>query len=107
MYKFAIITHGIVSNIIEANDYDIINNLKQYNDTVILINNQDVEINYLWDGSKFYKDPILVEKENKIIQRQMAQLAEQKLKLYEELKEKENLTEEEKEILDNLKEEME
>lgn len=107
MYKFAIITNGIVSNIIEANDYDIINNLKQYNDTVVLINNQDAEINYLWDGAKFYKDPLIQEVENKIIEKQMSQLSEQKTKVYEELQGKENLSEEEKEIFDFLKSELE
>nr|QMP83301.1 MAG: hypothetical protein [Caudoviricetes sp.] len=103
MYKFAIINYGTVSNIIESNDYETINLLKQYNDTVVMVNNQDVEIGYLWDGSKFYKDPILEGKENKAIDRQMSEMFERKRQMYENLKGKENLTPEETESFNILK----
>lgn len=107
MYKFAIITHGTVSNIIESNDYETINLLKQYNDTVVMIHNQDVEIGYIWDEPKFYKDPSVQEKENNSIERQMSELFDNKRKQIEELQGKENLTETEKATLNFLKEELE
>lgn len=106
MYKFAIIVNGTVSNIIESDSPETVNILKQYNETVVVINKPEVEIGYLWDGSKLYKNPILQEKENKSLERQMYELQEQKNKSYEELKAKENLTEEEKITLNMLNLEM-
>lgn len=103
MYKFAIITYGKVTNIIESNDYDMLELLKQHNETVVLANNQEVEIGYLWDGSRFSKDQFLADAETKSSERQMNQMQEQKMKLYNELLVKENRTTEESHELDFLK----
>lgn len=103
MYKFAIISNGTVTNIIESNDYDNINILKQYNEDVVLANNQDIDIGYLWDGSTFSKDPVLEEKERLSIERQTAEMYEQKLSAYNELMSSTSLTAEERTTLEMLK----
>lgn len=103
MYKFAIISNGTVTNIIESNDYDNINILKQYNEDVVLANNQDIDIGYLWDGSTFSKDPVLAEKERLSVERQTAEMYEQKLSAYNELMSSTSLTAEERTTLEMLK----
>jgi|688.fasta_scaffold00420_13 hypothetical protein len=103
MYKFATISNGIVTNIIESNDYESINMLKQYNEEVIMANNRDVEIGFIWDGDTFYKDPLLVEKENKIVEKNSNKMLEEKQTLYDQLSVKESLSDEEQETLDLLK----
>lgn len=103
MYKFATISNGIVTNIIDSNDYENINLLKQYNEEVIMANNRDVEIGFIWDGDNFYKDPLLVEKENKSVESQSKKMLEEKKEIYNTLLNKETLTEEERQTLESLR----
>jgi hypothetical protein len=77
--------------------------LKQYNEEVIMANNRDVEIGFIWDGDTFYKDPLLVEKENKIVEKNSNKMLEEKQTLYDQLSVKESLSDEEQETLDLLK----
>jgi hypothetical protein len=107
MYKFATISNGIVTNIIESNDYESINMLKQYNEEVIMANNRDVEIGFIWDGDTFYKDPLLVEKENKIIEKNSNKMLGEKQTAFDILSQKDSLTEEERQTLELLRMDLE
>jgi hypothetical protein len=103
MYKFATISNGIVTNIIESNDYESINMLKQYNEEVAMVNDQRVEIGFIWEGGNFFKDPVIAEKENKSIEKNSNKMLEEKQTLYDQLSVKESLSDEEQQTLDLLK----
>ena len=98
MLKYALINNNKVENIIVTESTDFIEIVKNSHQHVEFVgddnNSKDIQIGYLWDGSKFFEDPIIV------------QQREEQQKKFEEyinsLKEKpsEELTEEEKGILE-------
>lgn len=98
MLKYAIINNNRVENIITCESTDFVEHIKLSCQHIEFVgddnNSKDIQIGYLWDGSKFFEDPIIV------------QQREEQQKKFEEyinsLKEKpaEELTEEEKIILE-------
>jgi hypothetical protein len=87
-YKFALVNQGVVENIVECQDYEFSEILKPQYEAVINVNNVQVEIGFLWNGSTFSENPKQTEEFDYNRETQQKELEEFKKASYRALDEK-------------------